>query len=121
MKGADMQRRMLRSNEVFPIPLRAIRRSIAPSPYLLPEIMSGFLGTAGETSAGVFLVYQRNEGDFYCHSFRLIRASSLRALTEYICGDPPGVQLTIRLVNLRYPGQLWAAERFFACRLEVAP
>jgi len=119
VKGDELG--IVRSIELFPI--RALRtiRYLAASPYLLPEIMSGFLGSANETAAGLFLVYQRNEGDFTCHSFRLIRASSLRALNEYICGDPPGVQLTIRLVHLRYPGQVWAAEGFFGCKLEVAP
>jgi hypothetical protein len=101
-------------------PRRAPQRAASPTPFLLPEIMDGFLASASETAAGLFLVYRRNEGDFTCHSFRLIRASSLHALNEYICGDPPGVQLTIRLVHLRYPGQLWATEQYFRCRLEVA-
>jgi hypothetical protein len=64
-------------------------------------------------------VYHRTH-DFNCSNFRLILAQSLLELNKHVGGDPPGVILTIRLVQLRYPGQLAAAEQFFRCRLETA-
>ncbi len=89
------------------------------TPTLEHEITSGFLDNATEDSRGVFLLYRRDDQTHECSGFRLIRAPSLFAVLQHIGTRPRGGKTTVRLVTLRYPGQLAATEQYFGCTLEV--
>jgi len=89
------------------------------TPYLFDEIREGLLDDADidEESRALYLVYKRDPDSGTCSGYRLILAPNMSALRRYIDGAPPDA--IVRVVHLRFPGQVAATEQYFNCKLEI--